>query len=99
MDRAGIKRAHAYTMWRKLLKQGATEVTPDTMPGLPKALYALVASEFALVTSEVLSAKTSADGSTTKMLTKLQVSGLPSNITREGGQSLVIGGPSLVILE
>ena len=27
------------------------------------------------------------------------VSDLPSNIRREGGQSLVIGGPSLVILE
>ena len=28
-----------------------------------------------------------------------QVSDLPCNVRREGGQSLVIGGPSLVILE
>ena len=28
-----------------------------------------------------------------------KVSGLPCNIRREGGQSLVIGGPSLVIFE
>ena len=29
----------------------------------------------------------------------LQVSDLPCNIRREGGQSLVVGGPSLVMLE
>ena len=30
---------------------------------------------------------------------ELQASDLPCNVRREGGQSLVIGGPSLVILE
>ena len=32
-------------------------------------------------------------------LEALKVSDLPCNIRREGGQSLVIGGPSLVMLE
>jgi hypothetical protein len=43
------------------------------VPGLPKALYDVIENEFALTTSTVVKQSASKDGSTTKMLVKLQV--------------------------
>lgn len=43
------------------------------IPGLPKALYEVAEREFALTTSTVVKSSASKDGSTTKLLVKLQV--------------------------
>jgi adenine C2-methylase RlmN of 23S rRNA A2503 and tRNA A37 len=57
-------------MWRHIIKEGVTDV--DQIEGLPKALYEMVRNDFAITTSEVVTAKTSKDGATTKLLVKLQ---------------------------
>ena len=49
-----------------------TQVTPALVPSLPGRMYPLLASKFSLLTSRLQSHKTSADGSTTKLLIRLQ---------------------------
>eukprot|EP00056_Hartaetosiga_gracilis_P013032 m.211658 g.211658 ORF g.211658 m.211658 type:complete len:506 (-) comp13785_c3_seq53:3852-5369(-) len=69
-EKREINTKHAYTMWRNIIAKGATNVRD--IPGLPKKMYDLVEEKFALTTSQLLSHKTSADGSTTKLLIRLQ---------------------------
>eukprot|EP00049_Salpingoeca_infusionum_P027487 m.32659 g.32659 ORF g.32659 m.32659 type:complete len:496 (-) comp9543_c0_seq1:217-1704(-) len=65
-----INTKHCYTMWRHVIANGVTDVS--TIPGLPKALVALVQEKFALTTSKLLEIKTSEDKSTSKLLIQLQ---------------------------
>jgi len=46
-------------------------ITPQNVPGLPTRMYPMLASKFSLLTSRLVSHKTSADGSTTKLLIRL----------------------------
>ena len=46
-------------------------VTPASVPGLPARMYPLVAAKFSMLTSRLVSHKTSCDGSTTKLLIRL----------------------------
>ena len=66
----GAKDTHAYTMWRHILHNGVTNV--DDIPDLPKAVYALVKEKYSLFTSTVVKESNSSDGSTTKLLIRLQ---------------------------
>ena len=55
---------------------------PVDVPDLPHTLLAPLSSGFKTLTSVVTSAKTSADGSTTKLLVQLQVSMHPQCVVR-----------------
>jgi hypothetical protein len=48
------------------------QVTPQLVPLLPARMYPLLADKFSLLSSRLQSFKTSADGSTTKLLIRLQ---------------------------
>ncbi|KAJ3110625.1 sorting nexin, partial [Phlyctochytrium bullatum] len=61
---------HIATLHRHLIQQGATAI--DDIPDLPKAARALLASEFTLSTSKVVTRSDAKDGSTTKLLVELQ---------------------------
>lgn len=66
---ASIKPAHARRLWRLILQQG---YSIDDVPELPKEARSIIDSRFTLSTSEVLSRTDARDGSTTKLLIRLQ---------------------------
>eukprot|EP00039_Didymoeca_costata_P003194 m.65943 g.65943 ORF g.65943 m.65943 type:complete len:489 (+) comp11770_c0_seq1:289-1755(+) len=82
-DARNIKRSHVYSMYRKIIQDGVTDV--NSIPGLPKSLYQVVSEEFAITTSKVEQAKTSKDGSTTKMLVRLQDGKLVESVVMRYG--------------
>ena len=63
---------------------------PDDVPGLPARLAAACRASCALLTSRVVGATTSADGSTTKLLVELQ-DGLRVEVYTGGAGSLSLG--------
>ncbi|KAJ3290216.1 sorting nexin [Borealophlyctis nickersoniae] len=66
----GVKPSHAHKIWRLMLQQNATSY--DDIPELPKTARQVLDSEFAIMTSKVVSRTDAADGSTTKLLVELQ---------------------------
>lgn len=66
----GIKENHAFSIWRHVIHNGVSDI--DDIPDLPKAVYKLVKSKYVLTTSTVVSTNNSSDGSTTKLLIRLQ---------------------------
>lgn len=69
-----------------------TQVTPALVPSLPARMYPLLASKFSLLTSRLQSHKTSADGSTTKLLIRLQDGQhIESVIMRHKAQDIATG--------
>lgn len=68
-----IKPVHAPAIYKYLLQTpGAQLADLDTVQGLPVGLGAILATRFCLLTSRVVSASTSSDESTTKLLVELQ---------------------------
>eukprot|EP01147_Barroeca_monosierra_P008640 gene8640-1047_t len=80
----GINQKHAYSMWRHIIAKKFTNV--DEIPELPKALYQLVKEKFSLLTSKLEDKKTSADGSTTKLLIRLQDGALIETVIMRYGR-------------
>jgi hypothetical protein len=67
----GVKPLHVLTIWTYVLRHVDTEA--HDVPGLPHAAVEMVKEKFSTLTSHVLTQQTSADGSTTKLLIRLQV--------------------------
>ncbi len=96
----GAKEAHVHKVWRYVVQHGTTNIA--SIPDIPKALIHLVAVKYAVCTSSVVSTTHSADGSTTKLLVRLQdghlvesvimrygcvqLSSYPDTLQREDGQ-------------
>jgi 23S rRNA (adenine(2503)-C(2))-methyltransferase len=67
----GFAAKHAHRMVRTLIRSKDCASVLD-VPDLPKACYAELPSRFAVTTSKLVEARTSADKSTTKLLIELQ---------------------------
>jgi adenine C2-methylase RlmN of 23S rRNA A2503 and tRNA A37 len=70
---AGVKEVHIPAVWQHVIGSGGDNRPEDT-PGLSGAAKQVLSQQFASVTSTVQEVQTSADGSTTKLLIRLQVS-------------------------
>jgi adenine C2-methylase RlmN of 23S rRNA A2503 and tRNA A37 len=66
----GVKESHAHSIWRHITHNGATSI--EDVPNIPKSVHALVNQKYALTTSTVVNCSNSSDGSTTKLLIRLQ---------------------------
>ncbi|CAM6052135.1 unnamed protein product [Sphagnum compactum] len=70
LESIGVKPLHVLTIWTYVLRHVDTEA--HDVPGLPYAAVEMVKEKFSTLTSHVLTQQTSADGSTTKLLIRLQ---------------------------
>lgn len=68
---AGVKEVHIPAVWQHVI--GSGDGRPEDTPGLSGAAKQVLSQQFASVTSTVQEVQMSADGSTTKLLIRLQV--------------------------
>lgn len=71
-EAAGVKEVHLGAVWQHVISSAGAG-KPEDAPGLPGSAREVLQRQFAAVTSSVQEVKTSADGSTTKLLIRLQV--------------------------
>jgi sorting nexin-8 len=75
LSKHGIKEKHAAKLWRTIVQEcPVTDLAaiPYAELDLPKAMAELIPRHFRVLTSEVLSQQTSGDGTTTKLVVRLQ---------------------------
>lgn len=70
LERTGVKALHVFTIWTYVLAHLDTEA--HDVPGLPHAAIEMLKEKFKTLTSQVQDQQTSADGTTTKLLIRLQ---------------------------
>ena len=70
MQERGILPMHAHTLWRHIVQKNVLD--PADIPHLPVKLVRLIKEDFAITTSEVVKRTDARDGSTTKLLIRLQ---------------------------
>lgn len=71
-EAAGVKEVHLAAVWHHVISTAGAS-SPQDAPGLPTTAREVLQRQFVAVTSRVQEVKTSADGSTTKLLIRLQV--------------------------
>eukprot|EP00897_Mesotaenium_endlicherianum_P007931 jgi/Mesen1/7166/ME000037S06530 len=70
LEEIEAKTLHITSIWSHLVAN--KDATPAQVPGLPHGAYTMLEQKFATLTSKVASQRTSADGTTTKLLVELQ---------------------------
>ncbi|GAQ91144.1 radical SAM superfamily protein [Klebsormidium nitens] len=70
-EAAGVKEVHLGAVWQHVISSAGAG-RPEDAPGLPGSAREVLQRHFAAVTSSVQEVKTSADGSTSKLLIRLQ---------------------------
>lgn len=93
LERIGVKALHVYTIWTHVLAHLDTQA--HDVPGLPHAAVDMLKEKFSTLTSQVQNQQTSADGSTTKLLIRLQSGQLVEAVImrHDAGAGKYAGGP------
>jgi len=93
LERIGVKALHVYTIWTHVLAHLDTQA--HDVPGLPHAAVDMLKEKFRTLTSQVQNQQTSADGSTTKLLIRLQSGQLVEAVImrHDAGAGKYAGGP------
>ncbi|XP_665654.1 hypothetical protein [Cryptosporidium hominis TU502] len=70
LDDAGVKRIHAYTIWRNIVQKGIKDMSE--IKDIPKAAYKIINEQFSILNIQLINSQTSKDGNTTKIIFRLQ---------------------------
>ncbi|OII72255.1 uncharacterized protein cubi_01588 [Cryptosporidium ubiquitum] len=70
LDNAGVKRIHAYTIWRNIVQKNIKDVSE--IKNIPKAAYKVINEQFSILNIQLINSQTSKDGNTTKIIFRLQ---------------------------
>ncbi|KAK9173177.1 Ribosomal RNA large subunit methyltransferase RlmN/Cfr with Radical SAM domain [Cryptosporidium meleagridis] len=70
LDNAGIKRIHAYTIWRNIVQKDVKDMSE--IKDIPKAAFKIINEQFSILNIQLINSQTSKDGNTTKIIFRLQ---------------------------
>lgn len=70
LDEAGVKRIHAYTIWRNVVQKNVKDLSE--IREIPKVAYKLINEKFSILNIQLINSQTSKDGNTTKIIFRLQ---------------------------
>ncbi|KAH8585280.1 radical SAM domain-containing [Cryptosporidium sp. chipmunk genotype I] len=69
LDDAGVKRIHAYTIWRSVVQKNIKDISE--IKDIPKAAYKVINEQFSILNIQLVNSQTSKDGNTTKIIFRL----------------------------
>ncbi|KAJ1613237.1 putative transmembrane protein [Cryptosporidium canis] len=70
LDDVGVKRIHAYTIWRSVVQKNIEDLSE--IHDIPKAAYKVINEKFSILNIQPVNTQTSKDGNTTKIIFRLQ---------------------------
>ncbi|KAJ1608249.1 putative transmembrane protein [Cryptosporidium canis] len=70
LDDVGVKRIHAYTIWRSVVQKNIDDLSE--IQDIPKAAYKVINEKFSILNIQPVNTQTSKDGNTTKIIFRLQ---------------------------